>query len=446
MKQTRLMAVVTATLLTGFAGASGFGLYEASARGNAMGGALTGRTGDASAVYYNPANMTQNPGVQFMAGVTLINPHAEFDVGPSYFTPAGGAKLEEDWFTPPHAYVTWQLTDRLWLGFGEYSEFGLGTSYSDPDWVGAYNALDTQLETFTLNPSIAFKVTDRLSIAAGFRAIYADFSHTRKVGIPNVMPLGTMDIEADGWGFGYNIGLTYAITDSLDFGLHYRSRVDMKLEGEANRYSQGAYIPVTPVPGYTVKVPVDNHTRAGGEAEITLPSSLAAGLNWQITPKWSVGGVVTWTEWSTFDSLDIYFDRPTVQTSNPQVSSGKESLSVKDWKDVFRFGIGTEYKFNENWAIQGGYVYDMAPQDKDHCDFMIPPGDRHMLGIGGTYTTGAWSFNLSYNFMILVQGSGYVDMAPNAASTGVAEDIRRSHIEMSDAYSHFIGFSVGYRF
>lgn len=445
MKQTRLMAVVTATLLAGFAQASGFGLYEASARGNAMGGALTGRTGDASAVYYNPANMTQNPGLQFMAGITLINPHAEFSVGPSAVNSPGGAKLEEDWFTPPHVYATWQINDRIWVGFGEYSEYGLGIKYSDPHWVGAYNAMSTQLETFTLNPSIAVKITDRLSIGGGFRAIYADFQHKRQLGIPNAMPLGQMDIAADGWGYGYNLGLNYAITDTIDFGLTYRSQMKLKLNGEANRDSHNVKVP-TGYPG--ISIPIADHTSSPGEAEITLPSSITAGLNWQVTPKWSVGGVVTWTEWSTFDALNIYFDRPTVQSSsNPygKVESGTESLAAKNWNDVYRFGFGTEYRFNENWAIQGGYVYDMAPQDKQYCDFMIPPGDRHMLGIGGTYTTGAWSISLSYNYMILTQGSGYVDMAPNAAGT-ISTQARSAKVEMSDSYSHFIGCSVGYKF
>lgn len=445
MKQTRLMAVVTATLLAGFVQASGFGLYEASARGNAMGNALVGRTGDASAVYYNPANMTQNPGLQFMAGITLINPHSEFAVGSSAVNSPGGAKLEEAWFNPIHAYATWQINDRIWVGFGEYSEYGLGTEYSDPYWVGAYNAMSTTLETITLNPSIAFKITDRLSIGAGFRALYADFQHKRQLGIPNAMPLGQMDIAADGWGYGYNIGLSYAITDTIDFGLTYRSQMKLKLNGEANRDSHGASIPVSPAPGVVVKLPVYDHTRSPGEAEITLPSSITAGLNWQITPAWSLGGVVTWTEWSTFDALNIYFDRPTVQGPNSAINSGTESLSTKNWNDVYRFGLGTEYRINENWAVQGGYVYDMAPQDKQYCDFMIPPGNRHMFGIGGTYTTGAWSISLSYNYMILVQGSGYADMAPNAEGS-IPTRSRSAKIEMSDAYSHFIGCSVSYKF
>jgi len=80
--------------------AAGFGLYEASARGNAMGGALVGDTGDASANYFNPANMTDLSGTHTLLGATAIHPVLDIT--------ANGEKnnLDSGWFAPPHAYVT----------------------------------------------------------------------------------------------------------------------------------------------------------------------------------------------------------------------------------------------------------------------------------------------------------------------------------------------------
>ncbi|HOW96889.1 MAG TPA: outer membrane protein transport protein, partial [Kiritimatiellia bacterium] len=152
---------------TGFG--AGFALYEGSARGNALGGAMAGSADDASALYCNPAGITQLEGVQVMGGMTLIAPSTKVTT----MTPAGSVttETEENLWIPPHLYATWEASDRVWLGFGMYSRFGLGTEF-DENWPGRYNSYYARIRSIELNPNIAYKVNDKFSIAAGLNATW----------------------------------------------------------------------------------------------------------------------------------------------------------------------------------------------------------------------------------------------------------------------------------
>lgn len=389
--------------------AAGFSLYETSARGNAMGGATVGKAYDASTVYANPAGMTQLPGVQTMAGVTLIQPSGRIE------TPGAHTSLESDWFPPPHAYATWQAHDSWWLGMGVYSEFGLGTQYPDT-WPGRFNAIETTIDTITLNPNVAYKATDRLSFALGARAMYLDFYNKKAVATPTAYvplfgdTLGTMKLNGDSWGFGYNAAALYKITDDLGFGLVYRSRVKQEVEGDIEFVRTAGPYP-------------DNRTSAG--ADLTLPSSATAGLNYQATEKLNLGTALTWTEWSTYDALNIDFGSAIL----PGVT---KSYTEKDWSDVWRASVGADYALTENWSLQAGYVYDMCPINKAHTDFMLPAGDRHIVGLGCGYTWNTWSVNLSYNYLLMVDNAKTIDI--NGVPT---------RVKFENGCAHMVGLSVG---
>lgn len=415
----RAVALFSVFLLLGASRlhAAGFSLYETSARGNAMGGATVGKAYDASTVYANPAGMTQLPGVQTMAGVTLIQPSGRIEM------PGGHTHVDPAWFPPPHAYATWQAHDSWWLGMGVYSEYGLGTKYP-ADWPGRFNAIETTIDTITLNPNVAYKATDRLSLALGVRAMYLDFYNKRAVATPaTAVPLygntlGTMKLNGDSWGFGYNAAALYKITDDLGFGLVYRSRVKQAVEGDV-KFDSTATVPAAPLPS----PPPDNSTSA--EADLTLPSSATAGFNYQATEKLNLGTALTWTEWSTYDALNIDFGSAII----PGVT---QSYTTKDWSDVWRASLGADYALTESWSLQTGYVYDMCPVSKDHADFMLPAGDRHIVGLGFGYKWSTWSLNVSYNYLRMVDNTKTVNI--NGTST---------RVRFENGCAHMVGLSVG---
>ncbi len=410
--------------------AAGFGLYEASARGNAMGGALVGATGDASANYFNAANLTELGGTHTMAGVTLVHPVLDIT--------ANGDKnnLDSGWFYPPHLYASQQLTERWFTGFGVYTEYGLGTRY-DRDWPLNWSSTKTTLETLTVNPNLAYKVNERLSLGAGFRAMYLDFYHTKTpyqrdaVGalpapLPPLPVYGSMrtKLEGDSWGYGYNLGISYKITDNLDAGFVYRSSVRHTVKGDIDVQSSADTALPVPIPN---PLPYGS---ASARGEIELPPSWTAGLNYRPIDRLLLGFAATYTEWSSYDDLTMTFG-PTLANSAKLRRSSEE----KNWNDVWRLGIGADYLLTERWSVQCGYVYDMDPISKNNTDTMLPPGDRHIVSAGVGYAVQTWTVHASYGLILM-----------KSCERTVGNGVKRAETDFDDGFCHLIALSVGKRF
>ncbi|MFP4072300.1 MAG: OmpP1/FadL family transporter, partial [Desulfovibrionales bacterium] len=128
---------------------AGFALYEWGARGLGMGGTLVARADDPSAIAFNPAGITQLEGIHTVAGITGVGPNVDVTASGMEGTTTTQGK-ENIWY-PPHAYLTYQMTDRYWFGLGVMSRFGLGTEF-DEDWIGRYNVYETHIQSVSVLP------------------------------------------------------------------------------------------------------------------------------------------------------------------------------------------------------------------------------------------------------------------------------------------------------
>ncbi len=350
--------------------AAGFALYETSTRSMAMGGATMGLYGDPSAVYANPALITDSEGQGLLFGFALVNPGMDIELQ----TPAGRSvyKPEDKWFPPPFAYYTRGLTDSLWLGLGFYTPFGLGVEHSNV-WPGRFASVETQITGFDFNPNIAWKVNDRLSLALGLDIVYFDITISRNVPVIDRL----LEITADAFGYGANAALAYKLTDNLGFGIVYRTEVREELEDSAE---------VSGIPG-----------KWGVWEDITLPQSLSFGLNYTGIEKWNFGVAAVWTGWTSYDNLTLHFDPPLLGTI-------PEAGADKKWKDVWRFEAGVEYQLSEETYVQVGYVYDCDPINLSYADYLLPPGDRHILSAGlRTMITDNWELGIAFSKTILTE-------------------------------------------
>ena len=359
-----------ATLLVSAVGAqaAGFALYETSTRGVAMGGATMGQYNDASAVYANPALITDAEKPSLLFGLALVNPSMDIELQ----TPAGcnTYKPEDKWFPPPFAYYAQKMSDSLWLGVGVFTPYGLGVEHSNA-WPGRFASVETEITTLELNPNIAWKVNDSLSLALGLEVIYFDITLTRNVPVLDRL----LYIQADAVGYGANAALSYKLTDTLGFGLVYRSEVREELEDTAK-------VRGTPY-------------GSGVWENLTLPQSVAFGLNYSGVEKWNFGLVATWTGWHSYDNLTLHFDPPLFGTT-PAAGADKK------WNDVWRFGAGAEYQFSDTSFIEFGYVFDCDPINLDYADYLLPPGDRHILSAGiRTMISDNWEMGIAFAKIIL---------------------------------------------
>ena len=393
---------------------AGFGLYEASARGNALGGGLVGSTGDATANYYNPANLTDCTNATFTVGLSLINPFADAKIDG-----VQQAKMDAGWFPPPHAYAAVPLTKDLVFGFGTYCEYGLGTKY-DKNWAASWDTTETTIEQFTFNPNLAYKITDWWSVGAGARMSYITFENYSSPFVavapfPEYQGFGFSHLEGDDFNCGWLLSTKFKVTEDLSVGAVYRSRIRHIIEGDIDS-----------------TLPDDlGGTSSEGDVhgKLILPSSATVGANYDFTQKFRGGASITWTEWSTIDTI-------TFKMAN------QKKLDL-GWHDAWRFGMGFEYDITDSFCGRIGYNFDLDPSHKDHGTTMLPPGDRHIIGFGlGYKILDNLRLDLGYNFIIMESTTRelYMKNAVNDTAVGVHK------FQTDNAYSHIVSASLTYTF
>lgn len=339
----------------GSAYASGFQISESSvtALGRAFGGA--GIVGDdASAIAYNPAGMSLTEGTVLQAGATAINIRSKVH-GVSTRNIGGSVSGSTDpniTAIVPNAFLIHRYNDKINLGIGFFSDYGLSTEYAN-DWFGRNHALDSRLETLKVNPSISYKVTDNLTLGAG--VVIEKASARLSQGIPVVPdPDRYAMVKGDDWGYGYNLGLMYEFTPDTRLGLSYRSVIRHQLEGHF-------YNP------YGIK---DIH------ANVDSPEyALLSGYH-KINDKFAVSGTVKWTHWKRFQELNIKDDQ----------TNASISYTPEKWQDTWYFGVGVDYFATDKLTLRAGWGYDNSViSSAEFRTARIPDSYRYLLSIGASY-------------------------------------------------------------
>ena len=359
--------------LAGFAElsqAAGFALVEQNASG--LGNAYAGQAAsaqDASTIFFNPAGMTLLPVRQLVLVGHLIKPGMEFSGTVAAPFPVGGGQGGDagNWAFVPNAYYAFRLTPKVNLGVGLNSPFGLKTEY-DPTWIGRYQAIKSEVKTINLNPSIAYKVSDSLSLGAGLNVQWIEAVLTNRIPLYG-QPLVT--IKGDDYGWGYNLGALWQASPATRVGLSYRSEVRYTLDGTSSTSNPT----VAPLNG-----PVT--------ADITLPASASLSLFHTLSPRWDLLADLTWTGWSSFDKLPI---QGTINKTTPE-----------NWEDILRYSLGATWHMSDKLSLRGGLAYDEAPVSDRYRTPRIPDGARTWVALGGQYRLsrqGALDFGYAHLFV-----------------------------------------------
>ena len=349
---------------------AGFQLHERSASG--LGRAFSGEAAmaeDASVLASNPAAMLLLADEwSFALGGSGILPEVEVrgtyappaPAPPGTRLPAIGGNVSDDVFVP-FFHAAKRVNERLAVGFGSYTTFGLNSNY--PTSFPARAVADSsEVLTLNLNPSLAWRVDDRWSIGLGFDALYAEGKLTATA--PSTLPL--LDLTGDDWGYGFNAGLLFEVSPSTRFGLHYRSAIDLEIEGRA----------VSLVPAFN----------GPATLSVELPDSMEFSAVHDFGD-WSVHGDVMWTNWSVFKQLA------------PQVTGApvQPPVTPENWKDSWRFALGTTWRAGETWTFRAGVAYDRSPVPEANLTLRIPDADRLWLSTGFSWEfTPGWTLDFGY--------------------------------------------------
>lgn len=385
-KSSHIKRALIASLFTTAASAqaAGFALIEQSASG--MGNAYAGGSAvaeDASTIFFNPAGMTYIEGTQAAGALHLINPNAEFhnkgsvaglgkplgDEGPN----AG------DLAFVPNFYLMTEINPSIKVGVGINAPFGLKTEYDD-EWLGRFQADKSEVKTININPSIAFKVNDQLSLGFGVSVMRAEAELSKAV---NAGGLGEryVTVKGDDWGFGFNLGAIYQVTADTRIGVAYRSKIEQHLEGD----SKSTLTALNANPLRTLNVDV--------KADVTLPESFSMSVFSRLNDKWDLMGDVTWTRWSQFDELRIIRDNGTDSTL---------AVTPENWDNTMRYSLGINYHYSDTVKLRAGLAYDEEAIKDEFRTARIPGNDRKWVSVGaGWQVTPASKLDVGYSHLFI---------------------------------------------
>lgn len=370
MQNKPLIALLGALLAANGAQAAGFALIEQNASG--LGNAYAGQAAvaeDASTVFFNPAGLTQIEGRQVVVAGHFIAPSARLTNAGSTLTPFGlgsGGDPGQPTFLP-NAYYAMDLGPELKFGLGLNAPFGMATEYDAP-WVGQTQGITSHLKTINLNPALAWRANETLSLGLGLSWQSVEAKLTQSTDAPAVS-LATMKGDDESWG--WNLGALWQADPDTRLGLAYRSRVSHRLTGN-----------LSILPG------------VGVSADLELPDSASLSVLRRLNPRWDLLADATRTGWSGFDRLEIR-RQDTGALASPAVE--------ENWDNVWRYSLGLTYKPVREWTWRFGLAYDETPvPDAAHRTPRVPDTDRTWLALGGQYRFGlraAVDFGYAHLFM-----------------------------------------------
>lgn len=364
MKQSISVITLPLLMFTQFSWAAGLWLYEAahSEVGTASAG-MAATANRASIAGTNPAGMTRLNRSELMTGFQPMYLDSKFDLdSATYGSDDGG---QNGGFIPSASmfYVHNYSSDiKLGIALGSYQ--GLGMDYGD-SWAGRYFVTEAELLTFAINPSIAFKVNEQLSIGLGFDVLYSTLDQTmafnnNPFAVGNT-PDGKIKLEDSDIGYGYNIGLLYEFSDRTRVGLHYRSKIDVEFE---DALSLKGVLPI--VPGLS--------TNTDADIEMTSPQSLMFSGYHELNSNWALVGNLGWQDWSEFGKSEL-----TLNNLNKNIKTDR------NFDDTYHVALGVRYHYSDDWILLAGIAYDTSPVSKSDRTLDMPLDRQVRYALGAEY-------------------------------------------------------------
>ena len=367
-------ALAVASAFASTAYAAGFQLTEQSALalGRAYAGVGVDGT-DVSGMYYNPATMTLHPGTQVQLGAVGVGLNLEYVGHDAEYKENGRAREE----VLPHGYISHQINDTTWVGLALTIPYGLATEY-DSNWEHQELGTDAKITVINFNPNFAWKATDTLSFGAGLVLQYVDAKFGVGVGPENLHNAGSIHNEysADGFTWGFNLGMMWAPVENLRFGVSYRSETKHKTNGTLKTRGTGAL----------------SGLNGDYDASVTVSGPAWAMFNaaWDVNDYLSLYATFRWADWSSFKSLKT--DAPELNANVAGMISGlKDHSSAKSMQYVFSKLSNIENNWVDTylysfWTLRGGVAYETsAIGDPKTRTALIPDADRWWFAIGSSF-------------------------------------------------------------
>ena len=405
MKNTVSLTILAGACLPLPALALGLRVADQDAAATARGNAFAATADNPSALYYNPAGISQLEGTQARVNFYGINLES------TYTAPSGTkARTKSKLQGIPDFYFTTALKSApVTLGVGVFAPYGLGVEW--PDSAAPFRATKGELAYYSFTPVVAWKPHKTFSIAAGPTINYANTEFQQTL-FPRPTPLFQTRLRGEGTDVGFVAGAQWKPLAQHAFGLSYRSATTINFQG-------------------TLDTPAGS---APANARIKFPQHLIAGWSYRPTPAWNLEVNVDWTDWSRLQKVDVKSGGTTVSTL------------PFNWKNSFFYEFGVTRYFDKGWHASAGYIYSENSVPDATLNPIVPDSDRHIFSLGGGRTYQKWRWDVAYQLAYgpsrTVTGNTYT-LAPTAGpGTGIPAPANGTF----EFLSHALAVSVGYNF
>lgn len=313
---------------------------------------------NASTVFTNPAGMTYIDHVEIEAGATLMYLNAPFSsqVGT---TATGRSGDTSEWFGGGNFSYVQPLGDGWTFGLSAQNYFGLSLNWQD-EWVGRHSSTEEWLIAPQIQPTIAYKVNDWLSVGLGAALTVGYLKTYMKVYNPDTVPFeGQAKLRDTAFAVQGNLGVMIEANEDLRIGIRYLTEAELDFN--------------TGVSTKGVDPAVSLGMQALGNIDLGLymPQALNVAAFYQLDEKWAILGDFGWEDWSRFGKLDVGFgDTGKLETDNIHTN------------DVYHLGIATQYQFDETLMLSAGFSFDSKLSDNDVRPIVLPLADMYRYGVG----------------------------------------------------------------
>jgi long-chain fatty acid transport protein len=352
------VAFVTTSALAG-----GIDLYEISTPdiGLASAGYAAGAQ-DATTLFKNPAGMSLLNGPQANGSLQVLYGSVKFAHNGQTTTTGDDGGNGVGALPGASLFITYPVTEKLTVGFGSFSYFGLAEDFGN-DWVGRRYVQNATLLGMSLMPAASFKVNDWLSIGGGLNAMFGYLNS--QVALNTLGPTdGQMTLKDEEWGFGGNAGIMITPRSGTRIGINYLSEVKLDFSDKPQ---------LNNAPGLEGLAIFQNPVNIG----ITVPQSVMVGIYQDLNTNWAVMADVGWQQWSKFGEVDIGYQGP----------GGGNSLTTQlHYDDTWHGALGLQYKYSDAWRFTGGFAYDSSALSDANRTLAMPLGQAYRFGLGSFCT------------------------------------------------------------
>lgn len=419
--------LIALTIVTSPAFAGGFQVALQGQRQIGMAHTGTALAFDASSVFFNPGSLafTVKNNVQF--GGSMIRSRVRYlawqeDNAPNPYN----TETESPLGTPFHLYASYGFKDsRFRFGIGVYTPYGSSVKWPD-NWAGYSVLRSLKLQSIFIQPTISFRLSDKVALGAGF--VYATGSVELNRGIG---ALATPDgfssarLSGDASGLGYNLGFHARLSEELNVGISYRSAVNMKVNSGSAEFrvpsSTSGVLGLFPPGGKT-----------SFSAELPLPATLSAGISWQAGKKLLLAFDYNHVYWSAYRELRFNYAA--------SVNGANFTASPRNYRDAGIYRIGAEYQVNDKVNLRAGYYFDQTPVQNGYMTPETPDANRNGFSAGLGYRLSE-GFSVDASFL-------YVEGQTREQSPGsIPAEAQDSFLPGTYKIRVFVpGLSVSYQF